>query len=197
MSRQAIAGAALELIRTDGLAGITMRAVARRLSIQAPSLYEHVSGKDDLLDLVVQEAFDDFEANIADYERVESIGDWLESVKEGSLALRAFYLRHPGLAGLMVRKLSPHRDRLGGSRAALVRAQLDSLVRLGIDERRGRPLFDATALWSLSAIAAEGVIETDVSESERESRYRRGLTLMLDGLRSALHAAVEESAAAT
>lgn len=190
VTRQAIAREALALVRSDGVTAVTMRAVAQRLSIQAPSLYEHVAGKEDLLDLLVQEAFEDFEGNVADYDRVETLDDWINHVAAGSVQLRAFYLRHPGLAGLVLQKLGPRRDLLDGSRAALVRSQIQALSRLGVDDIIGRALFDATVMWSLSAVAAEGLIETDVSASEREQRYRRGLDLILFGLRAALGSAV-------
>jgi TetR/AcrR family transcriptional regulator, tetracycline repressor protein len=186
VTRAAIAREALALIRMDGLGAVTMRAVAERLSIQAPSLYEHVRGKDELLDLLVQESFEDFADNAAEFATVRTLDEWIDLVIAGSLRLRAFYLRHPGLAGLMLRTLDPRRDERDGSRAALVRAQLDALERLGLDPAVARPLFDATVLWSLSAIAGEGLIEADEPAEEREERYRTGLGLVTRGLRAAL-----------
>src|SRR5687767_2594248 len=45
-----IVAEAWELARTDGLAGLTLRALAKRVGIREPSLYEYFSSKHDLYD---------------------------------------------------------------------------------------------------------------------------------------------------
>jgi AcrR family transcriptional regulator len=50
ISRQAIAEAALEV----GLEDLTLRAVAERLGVSVPSLYHHVNGRDELLQLAAE-----------------------------------------------------------------------------------------------------------------------------------------------
>jgi TetR/AcrR family transcriptional regulator, tetracycline repressor protein len=193
VTREAIARAALALIQADGVGAVTMRAVAERLAIRAPSLYEHVRSKDELLDLLVREAFAGFRSNTEAYGGVRTVDDWIRLVVEGSLQLRAFYLRHPGLAGLMQRKLDPDRDRLGGTRASLVAAQLDALVRIGVPQSVARSVFQATAFWSLAAVAAEGLVEADVDAAAREARYRLGLELITTGVRATLQRALEDA----
>jgi TetR/AcrR family tetracycline transcriptional repressor len=57
----AVVDTALRMLEEDGLDALTMRRVATRLGLQAPSLYWHVRGKDELLDLMaeaLQEGFD-------------------------------------------------------------------------------------------------------------------------------------------
>jgi AcrR family transcriptional regulator len=57
-SRQAeIVAAARALLEDGGPEALTMRAVAARLGIQAPSLYKHVEDKDALEALVIADAF--------------------------------------------------------------------------------------------------------------------------------------------
>ncbi len=51
-----IVAAARSIIETEGPDGLTMRAVAARLRIQAPSLYKHVTDKDELEALLITEA---------------------------------------------------------------------------------------------------------------------------------------------
>jgi AcrR family transcriptional regulator len=52
LSRERIVDAALGLIDRDGIGALTMRRVADELDVQAPSLYNYVRSKDELLDAV-------------------------------------------------------------------------------------------------------------------------------------------------
>ena len=56
LSREAIARAALEVVDESGADGLTMRALAHRLGVKAASLYNHVTGKDELLDALAGDA---------------------------------------------------------------------------------------------------------------------------------------------
>lgn len=103
--------------------------------------------------------------------------------------MRSFYLLHPGLAELTQSTLVVDRDQVEGARADLVRAQIEALVRLGVPATLARELFEATVFWSLAAVAAERPDGPD-DERAREDRYRSGLAMLTDGLRSALHRAV-------
>ncbi|WP_255621109.1 TetR/AcrR family transcriptional regulator C-terminal domain-containing protein [Pseudonocardia sp. DSM 110487] len=50
ITRERIVAAALELLDEKGMEGITVRALAARLDVQAPALYWHVRNKQELLD---------------------------------------------------------------------------------------------------------------------------------------------------
>ncbi|MEV0802248.1 TetR/AcrR family transcriptional regulator [Kribbella sp. NPDC050281] len=178
ISVTAIADAALTVIRGDGVDGLTMRSVAERLNVRAPSLYHHVHNKDELLDLVARNAFDQFTGDNAAYKRVRSVDQWIAVTKAGALELRTFYAEHPGLAGLIQAKATPDRDRGEGSRAELVRAQIDSLVDLGVPESQARHLFEVSARWTLAAVVAESSGTADL--------FGDGLELFMDGLRARL-----------
>ncbi|MFF3575053.1 TetR/AcrR family transcriptional regulator [Nocardia jiangxiensis] len=54
LSREAIVEATLKVIDADGVGGVSMRAVGRVLGVDAKSLYNHVDGKDGLLDAVAE-----------------------------------------------------------------------------------------------------------------------------------------------
>jgi AcrR family transcriptional regulator len=170
----AIADAALAVIRTSGVDGLTMRAVAERLHVRAPTLYHHVRNKSELLDLVARNAFDQFTADNAAYENLRTIDEWIALTRSGSLELRAFYAEHPGLAGLIQSKATPDRDRGDGSRAQLIRAQIDALIRLGVPAPDARHLFEVTARWSLAAVVAES--------ADSPGLFTDGLDLFTDGL---------------
>ena len=178
ISVSAIADAALAVIRGNGVDGLTMRSVAERLNVRAPSLYHHVHNKDELLDLVARNAFDQFTGDNAAYQGLRSVDEWIAVTKAGALELRAFYAGHPGLAGLIQAKATPDRDRGEGSRAELVRAQLESLVDLGVPEVQARHLFEVSARWTLAAVVAESNASPDL--------FADGLELFMDGLRARL-----------
>jgi len=53
-SLDAIVTAASDLLEKEGLAGLTMNAVADRVGVRAPSLYKRVQGRDKLVQLVAE-----------------------------------------------------------------------------------------------------------------------------------------------
>ena len=53
LSRARVVDAALQLVDEQGLAAVTMRALAARLGVEAMSLYRHVDNRDKLFDAVV------------------------------------------------------------------------------------------------------------------------------------------------
>lgn len=52
MTRDELVAVALDLLDENGLDGLSMRALADRLGVQASALYWHVSGKEELLSLM-------------------------------------------------------------------------------------------------------------------------------------------------
>ena len=55
LTRESIIEATLEVVDADGIDAVSMRTVARTLGVDAKSLYNHVRGKDDLLDAVAEQ----------------------------------------------------------------------------------------------------------------------------------------------
>ena len=58
-SRQAILAAGRELLERDGLAGLTMQAVANHVGVKAPSLYKRVRNRDELVRLIAEATLND------------------------------------------------------------------------------------------------------------------------------------------
>ena len=52
LNQDSIVGAALSVLRSQGLSGFGLNSVARQLGIKPPSMYNHVNGNDDLYRLV-------------------------------------------------------------------------------------------------------------------------------------------------
>jgi TetR/AcrR family tetracycline transcriptional repressor len=55
VTREAIVGAALELLAEGGLEGVSFRRIATKLGVSAPTLYWHVDNKRQLMDLMAEE----------------------------------------------------------------------------------------------------------------------------------------------
>lgn len=63
LTRKRIAATALDVIDSEGLAAVTMRRVADALGVQAPSLYNHVRSKEELLDAVAESVMQQVDAS--------------------------------------------------------------------------------------------------------------------------------------
>ncbi|MFI5782409.1 TetR/AcrR family transcriptional regulator C-terminal domain-containing protein [Nocardia sp. NPDC051570] len=86
-----IARTALDLLNEVGLDGLTMRALATRLTVQAPALYWHVKNKRQLLDAMATMMFVDA---IGGIEAPRRGVDWDEWSAEWARRLRRTMLRY-------------------------------------------------------------------------------------------------------
>ena len=96
-----IVDAARELLDAEGADALSMRAIAERLGIRAPSLYKHVPDKETLEAALIADGFGEFA------ERLERAGDSASLAR----AYRAFARENPHLYRLMTDRPLP-RDRL-------------------------------------------------------------------------------------
>jgi AcrR family transcriptional regulator len=99
LSRDRIARTALDLLDREGQAGLTMRNLAREHNVQAPSLYHHVTGQDDIFDLLHELV--DSEIDTA----ALNDPDWRRGLQAYARSYRAAYLRHPHAVALVTRRL--------------------------------------------------------------------------------------------
>ena len=65
-TRRQILDAAWELVRAEGLAGLSLRDLAKRVGMQAPSLYAYFESKHAIYDAMFKEGFDAFLDRIRD-----------------------------------------------------------------------------------------------------------------------------------
>ncbi|MEU4480444.1 TetR/AcrR family transcriptional regulator C-terminal domain-containing protein [Micromonospora sp. NPDC023966] len=100
-SRDQIAAAAVELADADGLAGVSMRAVAGALEMAAGSLYRHLSSRDDLLDLMVDRCVGELRPYPKDG------GSWQDQFLLLARRQLALYRRHPWLPDAIARRAVP------------------------------------------------------------------------------------------
>lgn len=202
-SREQITAAAIAVAEADGLPAATMRRVATELGTGAASLYRHLDTRDDLLDLMIDRAF-------ADYQPVPGTGGWradlvadyrrlLRFLRERPWLVDALSIR-PGHGPQAARIFEAGLARLSGCPApGLAKMEtlgvLNGMVRTHAQhERPGGVLhkeFAASQAAHLYQLAGDGThphlaavlaeLGPGTGEST-EDRFARVLTLVLDGL---------------
>ncbi len=117
LNRTRVVDEAMRLADEEGLAALSMRALAGRLGVEAMSLYHHVAGKEALLDAMVDAVFADLHLPVVG-------GDWRAELRARSVSGRTVLLRHRWAVGLMDSRRSPgpqsmrHHDAVLGCLAA-------------------------------------------------------------------------------
>lgn len=203
LSRDLVLAAAAELADQEGIDALTMRALARRLDVEAMSLYHHVANKDDILDGLVDLVFSEI--------HLPGPGaDWRTAMRARAVSARAALARHPWAIGLLDSRTSPgpatlrHHDAVIGSLrrggfsvagAAHAFAALDSYIYGFALQERSLPFDDpAEATEVTEAILSEASADEYpyLTELAREhvlqpgydfgAEFEIGLDLILDGL---------------
>ena len=105
LTRERILRAAVRLADRHGIEALSMRALGRQLGRQAMSLYNHVAGKDDLLDSVVDLVVGEIPLPDRD------VG-WREAMRSRAMAARQVFARHPWAPGLIDSRVSGSPGRL-------------------------------------------------------------------------------------
>src|SRR3954451_13439235 len=84
----------------EGIAAVTMRRLARELGVEAASLYHHVSGKDEILDGLV-------DLVATEIEPPPPSADWRKGITARATKTRAALRRHAWAVSLMASRTSP------------------------------------------------------------------------------------------
>lgn len=156
----AIVAAAIDVIDEAGVTGLSMRGVAEHLGTGAASLYAHVSGKDELLELVYDELVGQVPLEQPDAAR------WREQVHAMMHGLRDILAAHAdaALAGLGRIPTSPQTLAASETLVATLRAGglTDRVIALGFDQ----------LILYVSACAFEDSLYTkDRADPDDLSRY--------------------------
>ncbi len=86
--------AALELADEHGIDALSMRELGRRLGVEAMSLYNHVSNKDDVLDGML-------DLVVAEIDLPFGEVDWREAMRRRAVSARQVFARHPWASALI------------------------------------------------------------------------------------------------
>jgi AcrR family transcriptional regulator len=159
---QAIVAAARELLEEDGLEALSMRRLADRLGIRAPSIYKHLPDKRALENAVVSAAFEE-QAEL--FERAVAEAD--DPATAIARAYREFARDHPHLYRLMTERPL---DREGLAPGAEARAARPVVEAFGGDEARAR------AAWAF----AHGMTILELNgrfppEADLDAAWQRGI----------------------
>ncbi len=109
----------MDLADEEGIDALTMRELGRRLGVEAASLYNHVAGKDDLLDGMADLA-------TAEIDVPREGVSWKEAMRRRAVSARETFARHRWAAALI-----DSRDRSGPSRLSYVDRVLGVLIQAG------------------------------------------------------------------
>ena len=122
LSAERIIDAALGLLRQDGLSALTVRAVADRLGTSSASLYRHITGRDELIALIVDHVLGDI--------RLATTGrGWRADIEALMYELRRVILEQP-LPVSAVRTRSVY----GPNMLRLVDAALGLFLQAGLED---------------------------------------------------------------
>lgn len=123
LDRERVVRAAMELADEQGIDSVTMRELGRRLRVEAASLYNHVAGKGDLLDGMV-------EVVVAEIDVPSDGVDWKEAMRRRAVSARGVFSRHRWAAALI-----DSRERRGSGSLSYADRVLGTLLRAGFPPR--------------------------------------------------------------
>ena len=210
LTRERVLRAALDLADRGGLDALTMRGLGHELDVEAMSLYNHVAGKEDILDGLVDIVFSEIELPCDG-------GDWKDAMRRRAISAREALARHRWAVGLMESRLRAGPVNLGHhnsvlrclreagfsvAMAAHAYSALDSYI-YGFALQQANLPFDtgeqaaavaetilgenpANAYPYLAEIAIEHVMQPGYSYA---AEFEFGLDLLLDGLEASRSAA--------
>ncbi len=201
--------AALAIADAEGLDALSMRRIGQELGVEAMSLYNHVDGKDEILDGIVQLVFEEIALPAPDDE-------WKEAMRRRATSAREVLLRHPWALGMLearTRNSSPRRLRyydsvLGALRGAGFNdemamrafAVLDAYIYGSILQELSLPFSDDAGLQAVGSDLLQQMAEqyphlTAVTRGvmssgyDRGAEFRAGLELVLAALEQGKRAA--------
>ncbi|MFD8984444.1 TetR/AcrR family transcriptional regulator C-terminal domain-containing protein [Streptomyces sp. NPDC059564] len=150
LDKKQIVETALRLLNEVGLDGLTLRAIAKELSVQAPALYWHFQGKQELLDEMATEMFRRMLARA----RIAPDATWQERLLAGGRDLRAALLGYRDGA-----KVFSGSRFTGTEHAAQLEETLGALARAGFTLPQAVRAATTISLFTLGFVTEEQGVE--------------------------------------
>lgn len=101
LNRERILRGALRIVDEHGLQALSMRKLAAELGVEAMSLYNHIEGKDDILDGIARLVFSEIGSLPTDS------ADWKQYTRDVMHAAREVLSRHRNVVPIIVSSRSP------------------------------------------------------------------------------------------
>jgi AcrR family transcriptional regulator len=144
LTRDQIIDAAIRILDEDGPDGLSMRRLGTELDSGATSIYWHVKGKDDLLDLVADRVVGEV---LAGLEPATTWRDWMAAFAR---SMRQVLLKHPGVAPVVGGRV------VMGPNALLALEGLLPLLAVDGFDRTSSMLASTTLVgWTMTLVLAE------------------------------------------
>jgi AcrR family transcriptional regulator len=197
LSREIVLRAAVELVDREGLEALSMRRLGRALGVEAMSLYNHVDGKDALLDGIIGVVLDEVAA--------EPGAEWKESLRGLARSFREISRRHPRVV-----RVFANRTLSGPAWRRSVEDTLAALLEGGFGEAEAvnayRIFWGYLSGYVFAELRLESAPELDqylaqlpadefpamhalgpqLASTDRESEYEIGVDLLLDAFEAKL-----------
>jgi AcrR family transcriptional regulator len=141
LSLKAIITAAIEIADRDGLEALSMRNVAERLRAGTMSLYTHVPGKRELIELMIDTTYGELYEDVEEPSRQPS--GWQEALRFIARRNWELYRRHPWML-----QVTPWRPVIGPHASLKYEAELRPLDGVGLSDVE----MDATLTLILSHV---------------------------------------------
>jgi TetR/AcrR family transcriptional regulator, tetracycline repressor protein len=164
LNRQQVIDEALRLTDADGLDALSLRTLASRLGVQAPTLYWHIGSKTELLNALADAIMD---GAIDSTPPPPTQGDGRRWLLSALVEFRAAMLRHRDGA----RIVSGARDSF--RRADFSELGMATLVDHGIELQRARLLVLAGERYTLGFVLEEQAPEVDPVDIDPDELRRR------------------------
>lgn len=162
LSRERIVEAAIALLDAEGVDGFSMRRLAARLNAGTMSLYEYVTGREDVLDLALDTVMAEIELDASPDAR------WRDTLIGQLTQSRQVVRRHPWVPVLI-----GTRPLLGPNALARSERFYTALVRAGLDGPRLLAAVGALTFFANGYVAAENTWRTWIRDPSDETELRR------------------------
>jgi AcrR family transcriptional regulator len=204
LSRARILSAALHLVDQDGLEALTMRRLADELKVDPMSIYNHVEGKDALLDGLAEALWNEVQLP-------DETMSWTDALRALASSLRQLAHAHPHAYGLLLSRCIFPRPALLAvdavlrtlQRAGLGREQAAEMIRTLLSYAAGYTMLELSALPAAGTTELEQIVmvtralprDTPVhlvdvarlmADCDVDHQFNLGLDLILAGLEARL-----------
>ena len=177
LTREAVLAGARAALAQDGIEGLSMRRLARRLGVAPNALYSHVADRDDLVDALLDDTLNEVRAPDP------RSGDWRAGIETIMRRTYQVLLAHPDLVPLYVAR----RGARGPRAVALGEAMLEMLARGGIEGDAATEAMRTLIVHTIgfAAFATGDALppgQSSLTPKALDRLFVRSLSWLLDGI---------------